>query len=383
MSIRYRPSRTFKGALATLAALLLVLLIARAIVLWEGSAPPAPAPRPVVASAAPDHAPPATVPAPRRVGLADMPAPFPWTRSTPLPQPLRFRVDLDLLAPLGTGPANAAIWFRDFAKLDGSRSAWGSEKRVIRPVGGIDESVFPPDDPVLLEAEPWVDQATMRFYPDVWPMAGPETQIPNLLFEITLAKSWAARADATRDAALAKEDYRRAVRLGRLILQDDVTLISNLVGLACVRIGARGLYEQARREGDAETMLAASLALHDADCIRQLAAERLTKITVSNELRWHWSRPLSPTIRATDEQFEAALAMAKTDPSHALRLEAQWALMGYVLAGTRMQGRQAREALAELSHDPDSLVAASARATLEAADRTGLRELLRMLKAGP
>ena len=184
-------------------------------------------------------------------------------------------------------------------------------------------------------------------------MAGPETQIPNLLFEITLAKSWAARADGSSDPALAKEDYRRAVRLGRLILQDDVTLISNLVGLACVRIGARGLYEQARREGDAETMLAASLALHDADGIRQLAAERLTKITVSNELRWHWSRPLSPTIRATDEQFAAAIEMARRDPSHALRLEAQWALMGYVLAGTRVQGRQAREALAELSHDPD------------------------------
>ena len=339
MAISYRPSRAFKGALATLAAMLLVLLIVRAIVLWDGSVPPASAPRTVVASTAPDHAPPATVPAPRRVGLAEMPAPFPWTRPSPLPQPLRFRVELDLLAPLGTGPANAAIWFRDFARSDGSRNEWGSEKRVIRPVGGIDESVFPPDDPVLLEAEPWVDQATMRFYPDVWPMAGPETNIPNLLFEITLAKSWAARADASSDPALAKEDYRRAVRLGRLILQDDATLISNLVGLACVRIGARGLYEQARREGDAETMLAASLALHDADSIRQLAAERLTKITVGNELRWHWSRPFSPTIRATDEQVAAAIEMAQRDPSHALRLEAQWALMGYALAGTRAQRR--------------------------------------------
>lgn len=383
MAISYRPSRAFKGTLATLAALLLVLLIVRAIVLWDGSSSQAPTPRAVVASTAPDHAPSAIVPAPRRVGLTEIPAPFPWTRSATQPKPLRFQVNLDLLAPLGDGRANAAIWFRDFAKVDGSRSAWGDDKRVIRRVGGVDESVFPPDHPVLLEAEPWVDQATMRFYPDIWPVAGPETNIPNLLFEITLAKSWAARAETASDPALAREDYRRAVRLGRLILQDDVTLIANLVGLACVRIGARGLYEQARREGDAETMLAASLALHDADAIRQIAAERITRITVPAEYRWHWSHPLSPTIRATDDQFEAALAMAKTDPSRALRLEGQWALMGYVVAGTRAQGRQAREALVALSRDPDPLVASSARATLEAADRTSWRELLRMMKSAP
>ena len=94
-----------------------------------------------------------------------MPAPFPWTRSSTQPRPLRFQVDLDLLAPLGDGPANAAIWFRDFAKQDGCRNEWGSNNRAIRPVGGVDESVFLPDDPILLEAEPWVDQATMRFYP--------------------------------------------------------------------------------------------------------------------------------------------------------------------------------------------------------------------------
>ena len=383
MTISYRPSRHFKWALAATAAALLVLLIARAIVLWDGSSSPAPALRPVVASTAPDHAPPATVPPPRRVGLGEMPAPFPWTYPTPLPTPLRFHVELDLLAPLGDGPANAAIWFRDFAKADGCRSAWGSEKRVIRPVMGVDETVFPPDDPVLLEAEPWVEQATMRFYPEIWPMAGPETNLPNLLFAITLAKSWAARAGTASDPALAKEDYRRAVRLGRLVLQDDVTLITNLVGLACVRIGARGLYEQARREADAETMLAASLALHDADAIRQIAAERITRVTVPAEYRWHWSRPLSPTVRATDEQFEAALAMAQADPSRALRLEGQFALMGYVAAGTRAQGREARAALEALSRDPDPLVASSARATLEAADRIGWRELLHMLESAP
>jgi len=75
--------------------------------------------------------------------------------------------------------------------------------------------------------------------------------------------------------------------------------------------------------------------------------------------------------------------MARTDPSRALRIEGQWALMGYAIAGTRTQARQARETLEALTRDPDPLVASSARATLEATDRTGWRDRLQMLKEGP
>lgn len=375
MTVPYRPSRAFKGALAALAALLLVLLIVRAIVRWDGPSSPAPEPRAVVVSTAPEHAPSATVPAPRRIGLSEMPTPFPWTGPDGDEKPLRFQVDLDLLAPLGNGPANAAIWFRDFAKLDGSRQDWGSDERVMGRVGGVEKRVFPPDHPVLLEAERWVDQATMRFYPDVWSAYGPDLRLPNLLFMITLAASWAARAETATDPALAKGDYRRAVRLGRLMLQDDVTPIANLVGLACVRIGARGLYDQARQEADAETMLAASLALHDADAIRQIATERVTQLTTGT-WGWHWSRPFSPTLHLKNDQFQAALKLARSGPSRAMRLEAQWQLMACAAAAPGARAREAREALDELSRDPDPVVASSARATLEKADRIGWRELM-------
>ena len=57
------------------------------------------------------------------------------------------------------------------------------------------------DDPLLLEAEPWFDQATMSFYPEYYQFAGPETQVPNLLFPMMLAKSWIARGDANEDRA--------------------------------------------------------------------------------------------------------------------------------------------------------------------------------------
>ena len=48
------------------------------------------------------------------------------------------------------------------------------------------------DDPLLLEAEPWCDQGTMHFYPDIFPLEGYSTRIPNLLVALTFARSWIA-----------------------------------------------------------------------------------------------------------------------------------------------------------------------------------------------
>ena len=163
---------------------------------------------------------------------------------------MRFRTDLDLLAPLGTGTANAAAWFKDFAKPDGSRRA-DAEAAMARRVQGPGElgEVLPGTDPLLLEAEPWCDQATMRFYPDFFPIKGYATQIPNLMLQLTFAKSWVARGMAASDPAKAMEDFRRAIRLGRLLRQEDATVIQDLVGLACIRDAALGVYELAVKEG--------------------------------------------------------------------------------------------------------------------------------------
>ena len=64
------------------------------------------------------RAPGATVPAPAVFEVADLDVPC-WSCPEAKDWPLRFQTDLDLLAPIGTGSANAAEWFALFEKNAG------------------------------------------------------------------------------------------------------------------------------------------------------------------------------------------------------------------------------------------------------------------------
>lgn len=66
-------------------------------------------------------APPAVAPEPRRLRAADLSLPECWTRKTGPLLPLALRTDLEALARLGNGPANAALYVRDLARPDGAR----------------------------------------------------------------------------------------------------------------------------------------------------------------------------------------------------------------------------------------------------------------------
>jgi hypothetical protein len=189
--------------------------------------------------------PPASVPAPRRIALKALAVP-PWGSGDASNWPVRFRTDLDLLAPLGTGTANAAEWFVAFTKRGGPRASEGEAamKRAVVGPGDLGK-VLPPNDPLLLEAEPWCDQAKMRFYPDLLPIQGWTTPIGNLLLTVTFARSWVARGMAATDPEKAMDDFRRAMRLGRLVRQEDAVLIADLIGMACIRIAAQGMYDLA------------------------------------------------------------------------------------------------------------------------------------------
>ena len=159
-------------------------------------------------------APKASVPAPKAVVLSSLEFPC-WGCPESQKWPVTFRTDLDFLAPLGNGPANSGLFFKDFAKPGGSRYAEAAAAMDRRVDGPVElGKVLPPDDPLLLEAEPWCDQATMRYYPDFFPLQGTDTQLPNLLVPLNLAKSWVARGLASDDPARAIEDFRRAIRLG-------------------------------------------------------------------------------------------------------------------------------------------------------------------------
>jgi hypothetical protein len=350
------------NALTVLAAAGMVLLLATLLGFRLVSRAGEPAAGSLAASAPPVAAE-ATLPAATPIVVGELPDPFCWGCSWNTDAALEFKVDLDLLAPLGTGASNAAVWFRDFAKGGSRREAEGRAAYADRLVELPYREVrgLPADDPLLLEAEPWVDQATLRFYPEVWPITGMDTGMPDLLMMLDLARSWVARGMATDDRGAAREDFRRAIRLGRLLRQDDVTIIQDLVAIACIGLGAQAFYDLAREEGDTATMLVATLVLADKNAMRQLTAQRVSDPALA-------ALPVADGLskEAMDEKrLEAYAARARNAPDRRFRMEALIALHAIRVeardAGPAEHAEHAAAVLAELSEDEDELVAGLAR----------------------
>lgn len=281
--------------------------------------------------------------------------------------PLRFRTDLDLLAPLGTGPANAAEWFVHFRKPDGERYR-EAEKMMARRVDGPPrlKKVLPPDDPLLLEAEPWADQAIMRYYPDVLPYEGVSTAYPNFLAMLTFARSWVMRGLEADDYESGLADCRRAIRLGRLLRQEDVITLADLIGLACIRAGAEGIYQLAVHNGDADLALVASIALGEVAPQRLLTSERATRV----ELKPYASIDANGAlvIKPPDPLIDAAENMARFDPDRRFRCESMTGLAVIRFFAPPEQSRRATTIFEELVADPDEGVALCAQWGLDGRD---------------
>jgi hypothetical protein len=308
------------------------------------------------ALASPPVPPAAEVPVAAGFELADLEIPC-WGCGESSEWPVRSVFDLDRIAPLGTGTGNAAVWLRDFAKVSGRRAGELEAVRArMRESANGKVKVLPGDDPFLLEAEPWADQATMRFYPELLAIEGIETEVPDLLIALSLAKSWVARGRATDDAQAAMDDFRRTIRWGRLLRQEDVTIIADLVGLACVRIGLEAVFERASAIGDAPLALAASIAVGEIAPQRLLTFERVHRVAISPG---ESSQPGS--LDLTTEKFEALAAMAESEPDRRFRGEATIDLGLIVHLGAGEQQARAREILERLSGADDTIVVALAR----------------------
>jgi hypothetical protein len=301
------------------------------------------------------------VPPPRRLDLAALPSPVCWGCPRNSQHPLAFQIDLDVLAPLGDGEGNTAVWLEDFAKPDGARRTW-HERLIFATDDGAVSGVFAPDDPMLLEAEPWMDQATCIFYPEVWAFAGEATPMPDLEHVRALARSWLRRGRAEPDAERAREDFRRVVRAGRLLLQDDFTVLQNLVGLTLVRQGAEALYERARNEGDAEAMLAASYVVSEANGIYMASKQRMTPVF---DVYQSAAREAEATIALTGFQARTLIQMARHDPQRALRWESMLVLWILAHRGEEMHRVAAAETLRDLTGDADPAVGEIARWLLD------------------
>lgn len=300
----------------------------------------------------------AAVPPPRVVAVGSLEVPC-WACPEHEAWPVRFRTDLDLLAPLGTGTANAGLFFKDFAKPDGPRfgeATAAMERRVDGPPGT--GKILPPADPLLLEAEPWCDQATMRFYPEFFALNGWNTQLPNLLVPLNLARSWVGRGASAADPERAMADFRRAIRLGRLLRQEDVTVIADLVGIACIRMGAQGIYDLATRRGDTVLALAASIVLGECAPQRLLTSARLTRTEIAPYV--HWPSDRTPSLDLADARLDEMIRIARDDPDRRFRGEAILMLNFVQTMGTEAQRDRATAVLRELAGAGDPIVAATA-----------------------
>ncbi len=303
-------------------------------------------------------APGAYVPQPAVFEVATLEVPC-WTCPANKGWPLRFQTDLDLLAPLGNGTGNAAEWFALFTKEIGPRAneaMAASDARVDGPewVG----KVLPPDYPLLLEAEPWVDQATMKFYPEIYPLEGYETRVTNLLFALNLARSWIARGLEADDSVVAMADFRRAIRLGRLLREEDVVIINDLVGLACIHLGARGVYERALADGDLEMALLASVVLGEVAPQRLRTSQRITATDLADSIVTGDNGELELDLRPG--KLDAVVEAAVGSPDRRFRAEAILGLNTVRWLGKPDERDRALEVLETFAADADPAIAAGA-----------------------
>lgn len=296
----------------------------------------------------------------RDVPLEAIPSPYNWANDAAYRNStsLDFHVDLDLLAPLGEGDQNAAIFFKDFAKNVGERSDEVSGMTVGVKYDDVGVG-YAFDAPFVLESEKWIENRSMSFYPAVWGMEGPGTKIPNLLFFLKLGRTWIAKGNVAEAPASAIEEYRRVIRLGRLVRQDDVTLIQDLIGIALIRMGAEAIYEVAREQGDAKAMLICALAMQDVAGIRNQTKYRLKNLLWGDESeeapilsfrRWFGAE-------VEQDEFDQVHEIATQSADRRLRFEGIESLGYIVRSGESKYAKKAREALSEISKsDPDDLV---------------------------
>ena len=157
-----------------------------------------------------------------------------------------------------------------------------------------------------------------------------------------MARSWAARGASDQDPARGLEDCRRAIRLGRLLRQEDTVVISDLVGLACIQVGVRGVYEIAQRTGDTELALLASVVLGEVAPQRLYTSQRITDVDLGPYLSRQADGSFS--LDLPDRVVERVVEMATSCPDRRFAGEGLLAAQVVARYGSGPAGEGARPA---------------------------------------
>ena len=198
----------------------------------------------------------------------------------------------------------------------------------------------------------------MRFYPELFPLEGFQTKLPNLTLALTLARSLAARGQAAKNVDDAMTDFRRVVRLGRLLRQEDAMVINDLVGLATIRIGSEAMYDRARTAGQLELALAAAVIVGEAPAQKLLSGARMTSVEVVPYLR---RGPGGSSILIPEGRFESIRKTALDSPDRRFRVLTCASLSLVASFGKGEQQTQAADALKSLAGSADPVIASNAR----------------------
>jgi hypothetical protein len=215
----------------------------------------------------------------------------------------------------------------------------------------------------------------MYFYPELMKPSGWTTQLPNLLVPLNFARTWVARGVESPDPRQGLDDCRRAIRLGRLLRQEDEVIITDLLGLACIRMGAQGMYDIAIREGDAELAVLASIVIGEVAPQRLLTSERITRTWDDSFLRRDAAGNFE--LAVPDEKLDAILELAGDQMDRRFRGEAILQLNLVRFMGTESQQERVTSLLTELRESDDYMVSEIARWSLETEPTP---EMLEMLK---
>jgi len=203
----------------------------------------------------------------------------------------------------------------------------------------------------------------MIFYPEIYKLDGYATRITNLLLPLNFVRSWVARGLNAETTEAAMEDFRRAIRLGRLLRQEDVVVISDLVGLACIHLATRGIYERALADGDLELSLLASVVLGEVAPQRLGTKRHLTSTDLLDSFQQDDRGEV--VFRLHPGKLDAVIEAAESAPDRRMRCEAVLGLNIIRSLGTPEEKDRAFEVLEIITTDPDPKVAEGAQWSLD------------------